>query len=141
MEIEIELRKRGIAMRETLLLRRSEMLKQRSIGVRLHIIVKDLAQKYDVSERQIYYDWQKRDVWIPILLNLKNPLGFLCEIVSKHDELRRMAMFEFLKAPPGSTARCGLLRLIRDIDMDLIEIMPYRQIMLKIDRLEQVVIK
>lgn len=125
-------------MREQLLLRRTEMLKQRGIGVHLHNIVKDLAHKYSVSERQIYHDWENRGKWIPVLLNLKDPQAFLCEIVARHDELRRMVVLEFLKAPPGSTARCGLLRLIRDLDMDQISLVPLRWIMLKLERLEEV---
>lgn len=124
-------------MREQLLIRRTEMLKLRGIGQRLHNLVKDLAVKYNVSERAVYYDWKNRGKWIPVLLNLEDPQAFLCEIVSKHDELRRMATLEFLKAPPGSTARCGLLRLIKDIDMDLVDIMPLRECMLKIERLEK----
>jgi len=124
-------------MKEQLLLRRAEIVKLKSLGSRLHNIVKDLARKYNVSERQIYYDWRNRKKWLPTLLSIEDPHSFFLDIISKHDELRKLAVLEFLKAPPGSTARIGTLRLIRDINMDLYEIVPLREVLLKIEKLEE----
>jgi len=93
--------------------------------------------KYNVSERQIYYDWRNRKKWLPTLLSIEDPHSFFLDIISKHDELRKLAVLEFLKTPPGSTARIGTLRLIRDINMDLYEIAPLREVLLKIEKLEE----
>jgi len=126
-----------IHLREQLLLRRAELVKLKSIGSQLHDIVKSLAVKYGVSERQIYHDWKQRKKWLPTLLSIEDPHSFFLDIISKHDELRKLAVLEFLKAPPGSTARIGALRLIRDIDMDLYEIAPLREVLLKVEKLEE----
>ncbi len=46
-------------MNTNILEKRQELLKTRNYGVSLVNAVKDLASKYHVSERALYYDWNK----------------------------------------------------------------------------------
>lgn len=76
--------------------RRLELLKMEGIGASPNDIVKELAGKYHVSERQIYYDFESRSVWQPKLLQLKDPDRIMQKIVNRYEFLYRKASFMFL---------------------------------------------
>ena len=50
--------------------RRLEFLKLEAKGFSLCEIVKVLSEKYQTSERNIYYDAETRDTWQPVLTQL-----------------------------------------------------------------------
>jgi len=97
-------------MNENLLERRRELLKTRNYGISLGDTMKDLAGKYHVSTRALYYDWAKRTQWIEEVLDLKDPRAFLLELIANHEEIYRLASLEYLKAD-NSNAMIGTLRL------------------------------
>jgi hypothetical protein len=115
--------------------RRRELIKQRNLGVSLTDAVTILAQKYSVSTRCVYRDWQNRKAWLPALLGIRDPQAFFYDIVSQHQELKRFAALEYLKCK-SENARIGALRLLRDLNLDFSELLVTRDVLERLDRLE-----
>ena len=59
-----------------ILKRRAEMLDAVSTGLHPSAVVAQLAEKYDVTERALWSDWQRREKWVPVLLGLEKYAGF-----------------------------------------------------------------
>ena len=122
-------------MQTNLLARRQEMLKLASTGFSLSHIVKELAPRYQVSERTIYRDWQIRDAWAEDLLEIADPKKFLVDIISTHKEIKRLAFLKFLTADNSSSA-IGALRLLRDLNKDFIELLFLQSLDRRVGKLE-----
>jgi hypothetical protein len=101
--------------------RRLKMVRLRSKGLSLAVVVQDLAAEYGKTPRTLYKDWQNRKNWIKPLLGIEDQEALFLDLLSNHYELRRMVLVEYLKAPEGSNARVGCLRLLRDINLDFEE--------------------
>ena len=52
------------------------MLDAVSTGLHPSAVVGQLAGKYDVSERCLWSDWQRRGKWVPVVLGLERFAGF-----------------------------------------------------------------
>ena len=120
-----------------LLERRRELLKTRNYGVSLADAVKDLSLKYQVSTQELYYDWQHRKNWIEEVLDIKDSRTFFLELVANHKEIYRLASLEYLKGDK-SAAKIGALRLLRDLNRDFSELIVTRDLLARVERLEQV---
>jgi len=53
------------------------MLDAVSTGLHPSAVIAQLAEKYGVSERGLWSDWQRRESWVPVLLNLEKFAGFV----------------------------------------------------------------
>jgi len=122
-------------LRTQLLKRRREMLTLSSSGMHLSDFVKELALKYDVSTRAIYYDYKHRSNWIEGLLDIGDPSVFFYELIETHRDIRKKTVKEYLTGD-NSSARIGALKLLRQINIDFQEL--YRHLILSqnIKRLE-----
>jgi hypothetical protein len=119
-----------------LLERRQKLLKMRSMGVSLAEAVKDLAERFDVSTRAVYYDWRDRKKWIEVVLGIEDPETFFLDLVANHGELYRLASLEYLKGD-NSAARIGALRLLRDLNRDMRELIVTQDLLSRVERLEE----
>jgi len=75
--------------------RRLEFLKLEAKGFTLCEIVKVLSEKYQTSERNIYYDAETRDSWQPVLTQLFELDKARLILVNRYEYLYRMASFQF----------------------------------------------
>ena len=75
--------------------RRLEFLKLEAKGFSLCEIVKLLSEKYQTSERNIYYDAETRDSWQPVLTQLFELDKARLILVNRYEYLYRMASFQF----------------------------------------------
>jgi hypothetical protein len=112
------------------------MLKQRGMGVPLSDTVKNLSETYGVSRRAIYYDWQRRTAWMRALLEVGDPEQFALDVIAHHLEIRRFATLEYLKGD-NSAARIGALRLIRNLNLDLNEMLVTQDLITRVEQLEE----
>jgi len=78
--------------------RRLEFLKLEAKGFTLCEIVKVLSEKYQTSERNIYYDAETRDSWQPVLTQLFELDKARLILVNRYEYLYRMASFQFQTA-------------------------------------------
>jgi hypothetical protein len=78
--------------------RRLEFLKLEAKGFSLCEIVKILAEKYQTSERNIYYDAETRNTWQPVLTQLFDLDKARLMVVNRYDYLYRVASIHFQTA-------------------------------------------
>ena len=120
-----------------ILKRRAEMLDAVSTGLHPSAVVAQLAEKYGVSERALWSDWQRREKWVPLLLSLEKYAEFTDVIEQKLGVVQKAAWSIYLKASNDS-ARVGALRTILEaleIHRDIIQT---RDIVDRLDRLEEI---
>ena len=120
----------------SLLERRQEIRRLRGKGLPLNVIVNDLAPKYEVTPRAIYKDWKNRKHRIKALLSLGDPDAVFLDIVSRHNEIFRIAMVEYLSAD-NSSAKVGAIKLLRDLNRDLYDMNVTPDIMERLERIEE----
>src|SRR5450759_1281699 len=78
--------------------RRLEFLKLEAKGFSLCEIVKLLSEKYQTSERNLYYDAETRETWQPVLTQLFDLDKARLMVVNRYDYLYRMASIHFQTA-------------------------------------------
>jgi hypothetical protein len=78
--------------------RRLEFLKLEAKGFSLCEIVKILSEKYQTSERNLYYDAETRDTWQPVLTQLFDLDKARLVVINRYDFLYRQASLHFQTA-------------------------------------------
>ena len=78
--------------------RRLEFLKLEAKGFSLCEIVKLLSEKYQTSERNIYYDAETRGTWQPVLTQLFDLDKGRLIVINRYDFLYRQASLHFQTA-------------------------------------------
>lgn len=116
--------------------RRKEMLSKHSSGLSLSENVKELSLKYNITRRALYYDWKIRKHWLPVILGLEDSETVFYELLDQHRELKRLALKEYLQAD-NSNARVGALRLLRDLNLDFIELLAFNDLASRLESLEE----
>lgn len=101
--------------------RRLEFLKLEAKGLTLCEIVKALSEKYQTSERNIYYDAETRDTWQPVLTQLFELDKARLVLVNRYDYLYRMASFHFQTA--GEAQKPAYLSKMVDITDRLVALL------------------
>jgi len=119
-----------------ILKRRAEMLDAVSTGLHPSAVVAQLAEKYGVTERALWSDWQRREKWVPVLLNLEKYAEFTDVIEQKLGAVQKAAWSIYLKAS-NDNARVGALRTILEalgIHRDIVQT---RDIIERLGKLEE----
>jgi hypothetical protein len=96
-----------------LLKRRAKMLEMVNKGFHLVDVVTALAEKYHVSQKSLWSDWDRREHWVPILLNLEKYGKFDQVLESKYSAVQKAAWGISARADSDS-ARVGALRVVLD---------------------------
>src|SRR5450759_247466 len=78
--------------------RRLEFLKLEAKGFSLCEIVKLLSEKYQTSERTLYYDAENRGTWQPVLTQLFDLDKARLMVINRYDFLYRQASLHFQTA-------------------------------------------
>jgi len=119
-----------------ILKRRAEMLDAVSTGLHPSAVVAQLAEKYGVTERALWSDWQRREKWVPVLLNLEKYTEFTDVIEQKLGAVQKAAWSIYLKASNDS-ARVGALRTILEALEIHRDIVQTRDIIDRLGKLEE----
>jgi len=112
------------------------MLDAVSTGLHLSAVVAQLAEKYGVTERALWSDWQRREKWVPVLLNLEKYAEFTDVIEQKLGAVQKAAWSIYLKASNDS-ARVGALRTILEAVEIHRDIVQTRDIIDRLGKLEE----
>ena len=99
--------------------RRLDLLKLEGNGLLPAEIVKELSVKYHVSERTVYYDFQKRDKWQPAVEEVEKAL---LRIINRHEQLYRKASLGYIKAE-DTKSKLFALNLMRTLNKDIFDIL------------------
>lgn len=84
---------------DSVLIRRSELLKLEGLGCSQMEIIKELSQKTQCSERTVYNDFETRVSWQPILQSVIKPEDVLLKIVNRYEQIYRQASLRVLSSP------------------------------------------
>lgn len=120
-----------------LLKRRAEMLDAVSTGLHPAAVVGQLAEKYGVSERCLWSDWERRAKWVPVLLGLEKYAGFVEVVEQKLNAVQKAAWSIYLKAS-NDNARVGALRTVLDSLEIHGSIVQTREVLERLDKLEDI---
>jgi len=96
-----------------LLKRRAEMLDAFNKGFHPSVVVGQLVEKYGVSERCLWSDWERREKWVPALLGLEKFAGFADSIEAKLNAVQKAAWGIYVHAD-NDNARVGALKVVLD---------------------------
>ena len=122
-------------MNENIVKRRQEMVKRRSMGTSLQVVVKELHEEYGVSKTRLYEDYRCRHKWIPYIMDIKDANLAYWDIMASHQQVKDWAILQYLKAD-NSSAAIGALRLIRDLNLDFADLLITRDVLSRLDHLE-----
>jgi len=123
-------------MKADLIERRQKLLSLRGMGISLADAVKELATQFSVSTRAVYLDWSNRKDWLESIIDLKDKDNFFMEILAGHKEIHKRAVAEYLHGD-NSASRIGALRLMRDLNKDLFEMVIFRDLAERVEALEE----
>ena len=101
-------------MKQEVLERRLDLLRLEGNGLLPAEIVKELSQKYQKSERNIYYDFETKHKWQPQIEQLKKAT---LKIINRHDQLYRKASLGYLQAE-DTKSKLFALNLMRTLNKD-----------------------
>jgi hypothetical protein len=104
-----------------LLNRRKELVQALVRGDALTNIIGDLSEKYHVSRNALYKDYQRRANWMPSILAIDNREAFYMDLLAIHQDIFRLYRIQYFSAD-NTSAAVGCLRLLRDLNMDLIDL-------------------
>jgi hypothetical protein len=108
-------------MNRELLERRTKMLRQHIMGVSLKNIIEALKEEYDVQEHALYQDWERRDQWIPQVLQLNDPT-----LLHRLIEGMRLVIpkcWVIAETSKNPFARLRALQIIKDTNLHLVEVL------------------
>ena len=116
-----------------ILKRRVEMLDAVSTGLHPSAVIIQSAEKYGVTERALWNDWERREKWVPILLNLEKYAGFTEIVEQKLNAVQKAAWSIYLHASNDSARVCALKAVLESLEIhrDLVQTQDL------IDRLEK----
>ena len=87
------------------------MLDAVSTGLHPSAVIGQLAGKYQVSERCLWSDWERRAQWVPVLLGLEKYAGF-CETIEQKLNAAQKAAWSVYMGASNDNARVGALRAV-----------------------------
>lgn len=94
--------------------RRKLMLESNQRGVPYTKWVKEIAEKYNVSERTIRGDWTNRDTWLPQIVSTDSIQKLFLELLAELKSVRE-EYWTIAKTAANENARVGALNSLKEI--------------------------
>jgi len=116
--------------------RRLELLKLEGLGFSQAEIVKELSQKLSCSERAVYYDFESRADWQPIIQSIVKPEAVLLKVVNRYEQIYRQASVRLLTAS-NELAQLGALNTMLKTNAALFETAVLPEILGRLKALEE----
>ena len=76
-------------------------------------VISQVAKEYQVTQRCLWSDWERRSEWIPILLSLEKYAEFTETLESKLNAVQKAAWRLYVNAG-NDNARVGALKIVLD---------------------------
>jgi hypothetical protein len=73
-----------------------ELLKLEGLGFSPAEIVKELSPKLGCSERTVYYDFESRASWQPVIQSVVDPEAVLLKVINRYEQIYRQASVRLL---------------------------------------------
>lgn len=112
------------------------MLDAVSRGLHPSAFIPQLAEKYAVSERALWSDWQRRKTWVPVVLGLEEYSGFCNEIKQRLNAVQKAA-WRILVEASNDSAKVGALRTVLETLKAHAEIVQVGELVDRLAKLEE----
>jgi len=116
--------------------RRLELLKLEGLGFSQAEIVKELSQKLGCSERTVYYDFESRADWQPVIQSVINPEALLLKVVNRYEQVYRQASVRLLTAAEEA-CQLGALNIMLKANAALFETAVLPEVLGRLKELEE----
>jgi hypothetical protein len=116
--------------------RRLELLKLEGLGFSQAEIVKELSQKLGCSERTVYYDFESRVDWQPIVQGVVDHEAVLLKVVNRYEQIYRQASIRLLTAS-NELAQLGALNTMLKANGALFETAVLPEVLCRLKELEE----
>jgi transcriptional antiterminator len=100
--------------------RRLEALKLEGMGLSQPEIVKQISEKFQVSARSIYRDFQLRNHWQPVLLQLKDRDKVMQKIINRYEQIYERAAFKHVTSQ-NEFVQIGALKIMLETNSKVCE--------------------
>ena len=97
-----------------------ELLKLEDLGFSQAEIVKELSQKLGCSERTVYYNFESRADWQPVIQSVVDSEAVLLKVVNRYEQICRQASVRLLTAA-NELAQLGALNMMLKANAALFE--------------------
>lgn len=115
--------------------RRLEALKLEGMGLSQPEIVKQLSQKFQVSARSVYRDFQLRSQWQPVLLQLKDQDKIMQKVINRYEQIYDRAAFKHVTSQ-NENVQIGALKIMLDANSRVCETLVLSDVAYRLKRLE-----
>jgi hypothetical protein len=116
--------------------RRLELLKLEGIGFNQAEIVKDLSEKHRCSARTVYYDFENREDWQPVLQQLGDSQSILLKAVNRYEQIYRQASVRLLTGVQEAT-QLGALNIMLKANSKILEVAVLPELLNRLKCLEE----
>lgn len=120
---------------ETVTERRLEALKLEGMGLSQPEKVKQLSQKFQVSARSVYRDFQLRGEWQPVLLQLKDQDKVMQKTINRYEQIYERAAFKHVTSQ-NENVQIGALKIMLDANSKICETLVLSDVAYRLKRLE-----
>lgn len=120
---------------EAVIERRLEALKLEGMGLSQPEIVKQLSQKFQVSARSVYRDFQLRSQWQPVLLQLKDQDKIMQKVINRYEQIYDRAAFKHVTSQ-NENVQIGALKIMLDANSRVCETLVLSDVAYRLKRLE-----
>jgi hypothetical protein len=124
------------ALNRKLLKRRAEMLDMTCKGFHPSAVISQLSEKYNLSEKSLWSDWDRRTKWVPILLDLEKYSDFAKYIESKINAVQKGAWSIYHRGD-SDNARVGALKVVLSSLEVLSNTVLSKEILLRLEHVEE----
>jgi transcriptional antiterminator len=115
--------------------RRLEALKLEGMGLSQPEIVKQISEKFQVSARSVYRDFQLRGQWQPVLLQLKDRDGVVQKIINRYEQIYERAAFKHVTSQ-NENVQVGALKIMLEATAKLAEVLLLPDLVARVEVLE-----
>ncbi len=115
--------------------RRLELLKLEGMGFNRSEIVKELSEKHQCSERAVYYDFENREDWQPVLQQLGDNQSILLKAVNRYEQIYRLASVRLLTGVQEAT-QLGALNVMLKANSKILEVAVLPELLSRLKTLE-----
>jgi len=116
--------------------RRLELLKLEGMGFNQAEIVKQLSEKYQCSDRAVYYDFENREDWQTALQELGNNQIILLKVINRYEQIYRQASVRLLTGVQEAT-QLGALNVMMKANGKILEVAVLPELLFRLKTLEE----
>jgi hypothetical protein len=115
--------------------RRLESLKLEGMGLSQPEIVKQISDKFQVSARSVYRDFQLRGQWQPVLLQLNDRDKVMQKVINRYEQIYERAAFKHVTSQ-NENVQVGALKIMLEATGKLAEVLLLPDLIAKVEMLE-----